>query len=236
MDLAFGIGAHRSILSHSILMGAALETAFLSLLRLVRLVHSKLPADHAKGWDDLLRQSDPILRGAIAGAGVGMAYHLVIDGLVQPAALHDLPFTAPMPMHQVFIAGSGGIEVQDLLHKDRSEKAPRQASPARSDAEEAELHKAYLRRPTEVGGMVAPLLPAECLSVIQRHGAWMAALADGTLRPTTPAQERLVQVAQWEAQPLTAHEQAWYLYSLTRIAVMQMLRPSVLGAVRDWFR
>ena len=42
LDLVFGIGAHRSIFSHSILMGSALETAFLSLLRLVRLTHKNL--------------------------------------------------------------------------------------------------------------------------------------------------------------------------------------------------
>ena len=46
LDLMFGIDAHRSILSHSILMGAALETGFLSLVHLVRLLHTKLPADH----------------------------------------------------------------------------------------------------------------------------------------------------------------------------------------------
>ena len=43
LDLMFGIGAHRSVFSHSILMGASLETGLLALLRLTQLVHAKLP-------------------------------------------------------------------------------------------------------------------------------------------------------------------------------------------------
>lgn len=46
LDLMFGIENHRSLLSHSILMGAALETGILSLLQLVTITHGHLPERH----------------------------------------------------------------------------------------------------------------------------------------------------------------------------------------------
>lgn len=236
LDLTlFGIDAHRSIFSHSILMGSALETAFLSLLRLVRQVHAKLPEGHHPGWDELAKQAEQIVDGAVAGAGFGMAYHLVIDGLVQPGTFHDIPFSMSQEAHNALAAGGGFIEAQDLAHKQAGHgERVEEARARRTDAEEEALHSTYARRRTEVGPLVAALLPAECLPVIERHGAWLAAVADGTLRPLTHAQEQLLRVASWDAEPRTLHEHSWYAFCLVRIALMQTFRPSWGNSVRGW--
>lgn len=241
LDLVFGIGAHRSIFSHSILMGSALETAFLSLLRLVRLVHAKLPEGHSPGWDELAKYAEQVASGAIAGAGLGMAYHLIIDGLVQTGTLHGLPFPMSQEAHDAVTAGGGFIEAQDLANK--SSKSIGGSTPAtlvlarpavRTTAEEEAAHKVYLRKRTEVGPLTAALLPVDCLPVIERHGAWLAALADGSLRPLSSAQERLLTVARWDAEPQTLHEHSWYAYCLVRIAIFQAFRPSIGNSAREW--
>ena len=93
----------------------------------------------------------------------------------------------------------------------------------------------YLRKRTEIGPLTAALLPVDCLPVIERHGAWIAALADGSLRPFSPAQEQLIRLASWDAEPQTLHEHSWYAYCLVRIALFQAFRPSIGNSVREWF-
>jgi hypothetical protein len=100
LDLVFGIGAHRSFLTHSIIMGTVLETGIFSLIRLVQVVHAKLPQQHDPFWDQALRQAENILNAARTGASLGMAYHLLGDGLVQPAPYKDLIVALPIEGHQ----------------------------------------------------------------------------------------------------------------------------------------
>lgn len=117
LDLMFGIDAHRSILSHSILMGAALETGFLSLVHLVRLLHAKLPADHDPLWDNIAGHADSIAQAANTGASLGMSYHLLVDGLLQPAAYHDLPVSLAMEAHQAVFVANAAAEAVDVANK-----------------------------------------------------------------------------------------------------------------------
>jgi hypothetical protein len=74
LDLMFGIGAHRSIFSHSILMGAALEAGIYSLVDLVRIVHENLPAEHDPIWDTVYQQTEEFARAAQVGSSLGLAY------------------------------------------------------------------------------------------------------------------------------------------------------------------
>lgn len=117
LDLMFGIDAHRSILSHSILMGAALEAGILSLLGVVKMTHSKLPAHHDSLWDSLHEQTSKLSVAASVGVGIGMAYHLLVDGLVQPAPYHDLPIAMPIEAHQSVFVVNGLGEAVDLGKK-----------------------------------------------------------------------------------------------------------------------
>jgi len=120
LDLMFGIDAHRSILSHSILMGAALEAGILSLLGAVKLVYDKLPDHHDGLWDDLHDISITVSQAASMGVSVGMAYHLLVDGLVQPAPYHDLPVDLPMEGHQAIFVANGVAEAVDAGKKSKS--------------------------------------------------------------------------------------------------------------------
>ena len=128
------------------------------------------------GRDELAKYAEQVASGAIAGAGLGMAYHLIIDGLVQTGTLHGLP---PMSQeaHDAVTAGGGIIEAQDLANKiGKASEGGKPgtlelAGPAGRTAAEEAAHKVYLRKRTEVGPLTAALLPADCLPVIERHGA-----------------------------------------------------------------
>jgi uncharacterized protein YifE (UPF0438 family) len=50
--------------------------------------------------------------------------------------------------------------------------------------------------------------PAE-RDLLNRFGHWMSALADGSLAPVTPDQERFVAVARGAAEPRSDHERVW---------------------------
>lgn len=100
LDLMAGIGHHRSILTHSILMGAAAEAVLVALDELVILTHEHLPPDHDPLWDSLESQYSRASSKAKIGAAAGIAYHLGVDGTFQVACYKDLPFSAPMEVHQ----------------------------------------------------------------------------------------------------------------------------------------
>lgn len=248
LDLMFGIDAHRSILSHSVLMGAALETGFLSLVQLVRLVHAKLPADHDPLWDSIAKQAEAITQAANTGASLGMSYHLLVDGLVQPAPYHDLPVSLPMEGHQAILVGNAVAEAVDAGKKPagvaptlttrRAPKRPaeRRRAPRperamqpmpvelsshapwweRASATEVAAAKAEHRRLRAesilVDPFVADMLADDELLIIERYGSWLEALASGTLRPLSAAQQRFVEVTMGLAPAETRHEQAWMMY------------------------
>lgn len=117
LDLMLGIGAHRSILTHSIIAGSLLEAGFLSLVKLTLLVQAKLPAKHDPLWDAIARHADAHGLAANKGASLGMAYHLFVDGLVQPAAYHDLPMSMPMEGHEAILVANATAEALDVSKK-----------------------------------------------------------------------------------------------------------------------
>jgi hypothetical protein len=114
LDLIFGIGAHRSFLSHSIVMGAALETGVLAIVRLTQIVHRNLPYGYDPVWDKIIFHAETLLGASKAGASIGMSYHLLVDGLIQPAAYKDLPFSMPLEAHQGLIVANSAVELADI--------------------------------------------------------------------------------------------------------------------------
>lgn len=111
VDLLFGIGAHRSVLTHSLILGAAAEATILSAVELSKLVHKKLPANHDVIWDHLASHGQNFALGLATGYGVGLAYHLGVDATVQAAPLHGIPVPMPMEAHQAVMLGSAVAEV-----------------------------------------------------------------------------------------------------------------------------
>ena len=110
LDLLAGIGAHRSILTHSILAGIVAEGALLSIADLATQVHERLPFDHDPLWDTLAEGASPLVESLAAGTSAGIAYHLLVDAFIQPAPYKDLPFSMQIEGHQAAMAANGMAE------------------------------------------------------------------------------------------------------------------------------
>jgi hypothetical protein len=110
LDLLVGIGAHRSPLTHTIIAGMVGEGLLLSLADLAAEVHGKLPHGHDPLWDGLARIGRPLTESLAIGTSAGLAYHLLMDALIQPAALHGLPVEMPLEGHQTIMATSSLAE------------------------------------------------------------------------------------------------------------------------------
>ncbi|WP_166213077.1 hypothetical protein [Cognatiluteimonas telluris] len=119
LDLIAGIDAHRSIFTHSIISGAVIETLLMSSATLVGLAHSHLPTEHDPLWDAIAKHKDRYVRSASQGVSLGIAYHLLVDGVIEPAAYHDLPGTYPLEVHETLIDANALAEGIDAKHKDK---------------------------------------------------------------------------------------------------------------------
>lgn len=100
LDLFAGIDAHRSILTHSILAGVVAEGVLLAAADLAVLVQDNPPDSRDPIWEKLANAALPLKQSLIAGTSAGVAYHLLVDAGIQPAAYHGLPFEMPMEAHQ----------------------------------------------------------------------------------------------------------------------------------------
>lgn len=206
LDLMFGIDAHRSVLSHSILMGAALEAGILSIVELVRLVHEKLPAGHDALWDSLFVQTEEISRAAQVGASLGLAYHLFVDGLAQPAPYKDLPISMPTEAHQGLFTANAAAEAMDAKNK------PGMSKFHGVRAEEELRHTQFRKMRIDVRDDVAEMMTEDELAIIRRYGAWMLALSKGDIFPLTLSQTHFVATTRGVRKPQTTHELAWNMF------------------------
>lgn len=229
LDLIYGIGAHRSVFSHSILMGASLETGLLALLRLTQVVHGKLPETRDPLWDKIAQQSHGILHAATQGASIGMAYHLFVDGLLQPAAYHDLPVSMPIEAHQTIFEVNAAAEALDVGRKPSAAGSGRRTASGARDAPASPLlgsripvqqgsveigdHLRAIRTPLFVNKDVAEQLNEAELVLLQKSGTWLSALASGALAPITPAQTKFIRVVRGYEEPQTEYENIWCLYA-----------------------
>ena len=99
-----GIGAHRSIITHSILVGIIAEALLLSTLELALIVHEKLPEDHDPWWDELKENTSNITNDFVVGLSFGIATHLTIDATIDGGGTYkDLPVPLPMIGHQTIM-------------------------------------------------------------------------------------------------------------------------------------
>jgi hypothetical protein len=117
LDLQFGIGAHRSIFTHSIISGTIIEGGLYGLATLVGHVHSHLPTEHDSWWDSIERNRNLYLERLAQGMSAGIAYHLMVDATLQAAPYHDLPLPAPMEVHEGILGANAITEGADVPRK-----------------------------------------------------------------------------------------------------------------------
>ncbi len=111
LDFLGGIGAHRSIFTHSIIAGAVAEALIASALELVVLVHARLPAKHDPLWDGLAAFAVRTGTAARVGIDLGLATHLAIDGTIDGMTPYkDLPGYLPMEAHRAILLSNAAAE------------------------------------------------------------------------------------------------------------------------------
>jgi hypothetical protein len=203
MDIPLmGIGAHRSPLTHSILIGSLLETAVMLLTRIVLCTHKNLPTEHDPLWEGIARQSVNILSAAGKGASAGIAYHLMVDAVVQPGTYHGVPFDMPIEAHQAIFAANSAAEAT------AANTYPDEAITT-STPEVVAAHKRYRAIKMSIPPVLCEFLATDEVVILSKYGSWMQALAKRAIPPITFAQVQLLKVADGYALPQTPHEKAW---------------------------
>jgi len=118
LDLLGGIGAHRSIFTHSIISGIVFETIILGVADLARTVHGHLPAAHDPLWDKLAVESESVIPSLIQGLSAGIAYHLGVDSTIDGAGVYrDLPVSAHQDIHQTITGVNAVAEGVDAAKR-----------------------------------------------------------------------------------------------------------------------
>lgn len=200
-----GIGAHRSPFTHSILIGSLLEAALLLLTRIVRCTYKNLPEQHDPLWERIARQSENILRAAGKGASIGIAYHLMVDAVVQPGAYHGVPFDMPMEAHQMILAANSAAEATGARSYPGEEVII--ATP-----EILALHKKYRAERMPIPNVLQEFLTPTDVVILTTYGVWLQALAKRDIVPTTLAQVQFLKVADCRCAPVSEHEKAWMAF------------------------
>jgi hypothetical protein len=204
MDIPLmGIGAHRSPFTHSIIVGAALETALFLLARIVLGAHKNLPTVHDPLWEGIVRQSVGILKSAGKGASIGLAYHLMVDAVVQPGAYHGMPFDMPIEAHQTIMGANSVAEAT------AARSFPDEATIANATPEALVAHKKYRANRMHLPAALEEKLSTAEVAILVKYGAWLQALARRTISPTTPAQVQFLNVVDGRCAPSSDHEKAW---------------------------
>jgi hypothetical protein len=197
-----GIGEHRSPFTHSILIGSLLETALLLLTRVVLCTHKNLPLNHDPLWESLANQSVGILNAAGKGASIGIAYHLMVDAVVQPGAYHGMPFDMPLEAHQTILAANAAGEL--TAAREYPDEESLTATPQIIAA-----HKEYRSTRMTIPSALKEYLTDADIALLEKYGVWLRALAKRTIAPTTLAQVQFLKVADGYTPPTTAFEKAW---------------------------
>lgn len=114
-DLMLGIGNHRNVLSHSVLLGMESEIGMRFALEMLGGLIGRMPANRHAVWggihDFLARTTD----SAVTGIWLGIGAHLLKDaGLLHighTKPVNGLPIPMSMASHQAFLAANGVASV-----------------------------------------------------------------------------------------------------------------------------
>ncbi len=111
LDLALDVGSHRSVFTHSVLLGLEIEVGLRFGLYMLDGLIDRMPDDRHPVWG---RISDALSRygeRTLTGVWLGIGAHLVKDaGLLHLGATKPvvhLPVSMPMEAHQAFLAANG---------------------------------------------------------------------------------------------------------------------------------
>jgi hypothetical protein len=129
-----GIGAHRSVFTHSIIAGAVVETALYSLIDFIGVAYRYLPEGHDQRWTLIHDRLGRAATASAKGASLGLAYHLGVDGVVQPGAYHGLPFEMPMEGHQAILTANAIAEALDIPLKENADSTAPASESARASS------------------------------------------------------------------------------------------------------
>lgn len=111
LDFLAGVGAHRSIFTHSIIAGTFIEAVVMALVDLIQVVHAQLPAEHSDFWDAMLRHAEIGGSTFVSGASIGIATHLGVDTLLDGFTPYkDLPIELPQFAHELLMGLNAGME------------------------------------------------------------------------------------------------------------------------------
>ena len=122
LDFLGGIGAHRSIFTHSVIAGIVIETLLLSLSDLTKTIHRNLPEEHDPIWESLVAGNEEVLQALSQGISAGIAYHLAVDATLDSEGTYkDLPVSLPQDVHQVIIASNALAEGNDSVKRNRDD-------------------------------------------------------------------------------------------------------------------
>lgn len=110
-DIALmGIGHHRNIVTHSILIGLGIEFTGRFTILVLDKIRKRLPQDHHLIWDKVYLFMDNNKGLAISAMWLGLGTHLlkdtgIIAGGMKPYS--DVPFQMSMESHQGLLAANG---------------------------------------------------------------------------------------------------------------------------------
>lgn len=118
LDFLGGIGAHRSILTHSVVAGVIVETLVLGVLDLSRTIYKNLPENHDPLWEDLNNASGEVFAALSTGLSAGIAYHLGVDATIDGDGTYkDLPVSLPEGGHQAILGANAVVEGVDAAKR-----------------------------------------------------------------------------------------------------------------------
>ena len=122
-DFMFGIGSHRNVISHTILIGLMSEFFLRVVLDILKKLYEKLPAEHDAVWDKIHYYIESNKELTMSAMWVGIGAHLIKDsgliiGGVKPYV--GMPVSMPMEAHQGIFMANGIISF--LFAKDKLKK------------------------------------------------------------------------------------------------------------------
>jgi hypothetical protein len=112
LDMAIaGMGAHRHVFSHSILLGLGVETSLRFSLAMMDALVDRMPEDRDPVWAKITETSRRYTDRSAAGIWAGIGAHLVNDagllGLGATKPVVGLPMHLSMAGHKLFLAANG---------------------------------------------------------------------------------------------------------------------------------